>query len=188
MDTLPTARRWDGRAETSVGALSIGALRAAIADAGVPPDQVDGIVLVPVTTTGAHWPEDQPVPMDVVNAFNQTDDLLDGVGQLSAEWILKNMPELTNVKFTMYAPGCMSAAIVVAAQAVGDGLATNCLVLKGWHNLEGRYNHGGISAANEVPGSFASQPGPHPLGRSRLLRHALCNLRNTAPSTANTTT
>ena len=48
----PTARRWDGRAETSVGALSIQALRTAIADAGVPPDQVDGLVLVPVTTTG----------------------------------------------------------------------------------------------------------------------------------------
>ena len=53
----------------------------------------------------------------------------------------------------------MSAAIVVAAQAVGDGLASNCLVLKGWHNLEGRYNHGGISASDEVPGSFAINPG-----------------------------
>ena len=97
--------------------------------------------------------------MDVVNAFNPTDDPLDGIGQLSAEWILKNMPELTNVKFTMYAPGCMSAACVVAAQAVGDGLTSTCLVLKGWHNLEGRYNHGGISAAAEVPGSFAISPG-----------------------------
>lgn len=155
----PTARRWDGRPETSVGALSIGALRAAIADAGVAPDQVDGIVVVPVTTTGAYWPADTPVPMDVVNAFNPTDNPLDGIGQLSAEWLLKNMPELTNVKFTMYAPGCMSAAIVVAAQAVGDGRASNCLVLKGWHNLEGRYNHGGISAASEVPGSFAINPG-----------------------------
>lgn len=155
----PTARRWDGRPETSVGALSIGALRAAIADAGVAPDQVDGIVVVPVTTTGAYWPADTPVPTDVVNAFNPTDNPLDGIGQLSAEWLLKNMPELTNVKFTMYAPGCMSAAIVVAAQAVGDGRASNCLVLKGWHNLEGRYNHGGISAASEVPGGFAINPG-----------------------------
>ncbi|MCY4555975.1 MAG: hypothetical protein OXF79_06270 [Chloroflexi bacterium] len=155
----PTARRWDGKPETSVGALSILALRKAIADAGVNPEEVDGLVLVPVTTTGAYWPADQPVPMDAVNAFNPTDDPLDGIGQLSAEWIIKNMPELTNVKFTMYAPGCMSAAIVVAAQAVGDGLASNCLVLKGWHNLEGRYNHGGISASDEVPGSFAINPG-----------------------------
>ena len=180
----PTARRWDGRPETSVGANSILALRAAIDDAGVSPDQVDGLVIVPVTTTGAYWPADTPVPMDVVNAFNPTDDPLDGIGQLSTDWLLKNMSELTNVKFTMYAPGCMSAAIVVAAQAVGDGLASTCLVLKGWHNLDGRYNHGGISAADAVPGSFAISPGRNALGRSRLLRNRPCSLPNTAASTA----
>ena len=111
----PTARRWDGKPQTSVGAISIQALRSAMEDAGVSPDQVDGLVIAPVTTTGAHWPEGAPVPMDVVNAFNPTDDPLDGIAQLSTEWLLKNMPELENVKFTMYAPGCMSAAIVVAA-------------------------------------------------------------------------
>src|SRR5712692_182551 len=51
----PTARRWDGRPETCVGAWSILALRRAIADAGVSPDQIDGLVLDPVTTTGASW-------------------------------------------------------------------------------------------------------------------------------------
>ena len=65
------------------------------------------------------------------------------------------MPELSNVKFTMYGPNCMSHAIVVAAQAVGDGLTNTCLVLKGWHNLERRYNHGGISAVGTVPGAYA---------------------------------
>ena len=134
----PTARRWDGRPETTVGAGSIQSMRQAMEDAGVSPDQVDGLVIVPVTTTGAPWPEGTPVPMDVVNAFNPTDDPLDGIGQLSAEWLLKNMPELTNVKLMMHAPGCMSAAITVAAQAIGDGLASTCLVVKGWHNYEGR--------------------------------------------------
>ena len=151
----PTARRWDGRPESTVGAGSIQSMRQAMEDAGVSPDQVDGLVIVPVTTTGAPWPEGTPIPMDVVNAFNQTDDPLDGIGQLSAEWLLKNMPELTNVKFMTHAPGCMSAATVVAAQAIGDGLANTCLVVKGWHNYEGRYNHGGISAAEEVPGNYA---------------------------------
>ena len=131
----PTTRRWDGKPETSVGAISILALRRAMEDAGVTPDQVDGLVIVPETTTGAHWQEGDSIPMDVVNAYNQTSDPLDGIAKLSAEWILKNMPELENVKFTMYGPGCMSHAVVVAAQAVGDRLTNTCLVLKGWHNL-----------------------------------------------------
>ena len=151
----PTARRWDGAPETCVGAWSIVALRKAIADAGVSPDQIDGLVLDPVTTTGAYWPKGSPVPMDVVNAFNPTDDPLDGIAKLSAEWILKNMPELTNVKFTMNGPVCMSNAIVVAAQAVGDGLTNTCLVLKSWHNLEGRYYQGGSNAGGAISGTNA---------------------------------
>ena len=155
----PTSRRWDETPENTVGAWSILALRRAIEDAGVSPDQIDGLVLAPVTTTGAHWPEDRPIPMDIVNAYNQTDDPLDGIAKLSAEWLLKNMPELVNVKFTMYGPTCMSNAIVVAAQAVGEGRAQNCLVLKGWHNLEGRYNQAGISSQDAVDGTFAMGPG-----------------------------
>jgi acetyl-CoA acetyltransferase len=151
----PTTRRWDGKPETSVGALTILALRRAIEDAGVSPDQVDGLVVVPVTTTGAHWPSDRPIPMDVVNHFNPTDDPLDGIAQLSSEWLLKNMPELTNVKFTMYGPGCMSNALNVAAQAVGDGLTHTCLVVKSWHNLDGRYYQGGENAADALPGTAA---------------------------------
>jgi len=104
----------------------------------VAPLGIDGLVLAAETTTGAHWPEGTPIPMDVVNAYNQTSDPLDGIAKLSAEWILKNMPELENVKFTMNGSVCMSHAIVVAAQAVGDGLAHTCLVLKSWHNLDGR--------------------------------------------------
>ena len=142
-----------------MGANSIFALRQAIADAGVDPSQIDGLVLDPVTTTGAHWPPGDPIPMDVVNHWNQTDDPLDGIAKLSAEWILKNMPELSNVKFTMYGTGCMSHAIVVAAQAVGEGRTHTCLVLKSWHNLEGRYNQSGISTQDEVPGAFAMAPG-----------------------------
>ena len=151
----PTARRWDGKPETSVGAWSILALRRAIEDAGVPPDQVDGLVIVPVTTTGAFWPDDTPIPMDVVNAYNQTSDPLDGIAKLSTEWLLKNMPELTNVNFTMYGPGCMSNALNVAAQAVGDGLTHTCLVLKAWHNLEGRYYQSGANAQDTIPGTAA---------------------------------
>jgi len=151
----PTARRWDERPETSVGAWSILALRRAIEDAGVPPEEVDGLVIVPVTTTGAFWPDDKPLPMDAINAFNQTDDPLDGIAKLSDEWLLKNMPELTGVKYTAYGPVCMSNALNVAAQAVGEGLTNTCLVLKAWHNLEGRYYQGGKNAANAIDGTSA---------------------------------
>jgi acetyl-CoA acetyltransferase len=148
----PTARRWDGTAESCIGAYAIDSLRKAIADAGISPDQVDGLVMSPDTTTGAHWEDGDPIPMDVVNAFNPSDDPLDGIAKLSTEWILKNMPELTNVNFTMYGPGCMSNAIVVGAQAVGDGQTHTCLVLKGWHNLAGRYYQGGAAASDTVGG------------------------------------
>ena len=151
----PTARRWDGQPETCVGAWSLLALRKAIADAGVSPDQIDGLILDPGTTTGAYWPKGRPIPMDVVNAFNPTDDPLDGIAKLSAEWILKNMPELTNISFTMHGPVCMSNAIVVAAQAIGDGLTHTCLVLKSWHNLEGRYYQGGSNAGGAISGNSA---------------------------------
>jgi hypothetical protein len=74
-------------------AWSLLALRRAIEDAGVSPDQVDGLVVVPETTTGAYWPQGRPVPKDIVNAFNPTSDPLDGIAKLSAEWIVKDMPE-----------------------------------------------------------------------------------------------
>ena len=151
----PTVRRWDGQAETSVGALTILALRRAIEDAGVAPDQIDGLVLVPDTTTGAHWPAGRPAPMNVVNAFTPTDDPLDGIAKLSAEWLLANIPELTNVQFTMNGPTCMSNALNVAAQAVGDGRTHTCLVVKSWHNLDGRYYQGGANAEDARPGTAA---------------------------------
>ena len=148
----PTSRRWDGTPENSIGALSLVALRKAIEDAGVSPDQIDGIVIDPQTTTGAHWPEGMPIPEDVVNAFQRSEDPLDGIAKLSAEWVLKNMPELTDVTFKMYGMGCMTNALVVAAQAIAEGRAHTCLVLKGWHNLEGRYYQGGGNAEDTVSG------------------------------------
>ncbi len=151
----PTSRRWDGDRETSLGGISIDALRKAIADAGVDPADIDGLVIDPHSTTGAFWPKGDPLPTEVIESYQQTDDPLDGIAKLSAEWILKNMPELTGVKFTMNGVGCMSRAICVAAQAVGDGQTHTCLVLKSWHNFEGRYYQGGSNAGSDLPGSAA---------------------------------
>ena len=148
----PTDRRWDGKPETSVGAYAIMALRNAMEDAGVNPDQVDGLVLDASTTTGAEWPEDRPLPEEFVKAFKPGANRVDGISSLSSEWIMANMPELSHVKYTQYGPGCMSNAIVVAAQAVGDGLTNTCLVLKAWDNLEGRYGQGGENARDIISG------------------------------------
>ena len=40
----PTFRRWDERLETSVGYLTIQAIQKALEDAGVKPEEVDGVV------------------------------------------------------------------------------------------------------------------------------------------------
>ena len=150
----PTARRWDERVETSIGTWTIMALRNAMEDAGITPDQVDGMVVVPAATTGDRWYPTHPVPEDFANTYELTDNLNDGLSSMSVEWILKNMPELTNVQFAMHAPTCMSDAVVVAAQAVGDGLTNTCLVLKSWNNLSGRYGHeAGNNALDTAPGA-----------------------------------
>ena len=69
------------------------------------PAEVDGIVFDASTTTGAWWPEGEPVPADFLAAFQNTSDPFDGLIQLSAEWIIQNMPELTDLQFVMTAPG-----------------------------------------------------------------------------------
>ena len=156
----PTARRWDERPETSVGAWSILAIRRAMEDAGVSPDQVDGLVMCPDTATGSPWPPGKPIPEAFLKTFKPTDRILDGITGLSAEWILQNTPELTNVKFTTYGSVCASRALVVAAQAVGMGLTHTCLVLKGWHNLAGRYYVGQASAAEDTLSGRFKWAGP----------------------------
>ena len=94
--------------------------------------------------------------------FQLTDNPNDGLSQMSADFVLKNMPELTNVNFTMYGPGCMSNAICVAAQAIGDGMTNTCLVLTGRNNLAGRYGQYGANAQDTVSGAgqFTSPWGP----------------------------
>ena len=148
----PTARRWNGEPDTSVGALAIDALRKAMDDAGVAPNMVDGLVMDPTTTTGADWPAGRPLPEGFAKAFKPGINVADGVSALSTEWILNNMPELTNIQYHEYGQICMSNAICVAAQAVGDGRANYVLVLKAWDNLDGRYGQGGANADDTIEG------------------------------------
>jgi acetyl-CoA acetyltransferase len=148
----PTMRRWDGEPDTSIGAWTILAIRKAIEDAGVSPAEVDGMVLVERTSSKSRWPAGTPVPDEFAAAFVPSGNPLDGVAQLSPEWLLKNIPELTNVRFVMIAHNCMSMALTAAIEAVGRGLTSVCLAVKGWHNFAGRYGHDGANAEPTVTG------------------------------------
>ena len=72
--------------------------------------------------------------------------------QLSAEWLIKNMPELTGLKFAMTAAGCMSRCAAAAAEAVGRGMGSVVLSVKGWHNVPGRYGQRGANSRDTVSG------------------------------------
>jgi acetyl-CoA acetyltransferase len=152
----PTLRRWDGDPQKAIGAWAILAIRKAIEDAGVNPAEVDGIVFDSSTTTGAFWPEGEPVPADFLAAFESSSDPFDGLIQLSGEWLVKNLPELTGLKFVMDAHVCMSRCAAVAAEAVGRGMGQVVVSVKGWHNIPGRYGARGDNAVGTVAG-----PGKH---------------------------
>jgi acetyl-CoA acetyltransferase len=158
----PTLRRWDGDPQKAIGAWAILAIRKAIEDAGVNPADVDGLVFDPSTTTGAFWPEGEPVPADFLAAFENTSDPFDGLIQLSAEWLVKNMPELTGLKFTIAASICMSMVAVSAIEAVGRGMGQTVIAVKAWHNIPGRYGQRGAAAQDTVsgPGKYAAMAGP----------------------------
>lgn len=125
----PTDRRWDGRLETSLGAYALIAAQKALDDAGISPDEVDGVVTCP-RGMGDSW---APRPY-----FAPPYDSEDGLSGVTADWLVKNMG-LKNVKFTSHGPGCMATAMCVGAQAVGDGQANTILVLRATGNLPGRY-------------------------------------------------
>jgi hypothetical protein len=136
--TSPTARRWDEKPETSMGAMTIIAIRKAIADAGISPDEIDGLVLTPESTTGISNDPNTPPPPGWEQHFKMASFPQAGITRGDIDWILLNMPELKNVKFMMNGNICMSVSFVAAAEAVARGLTQTCLVVRGWHNLAGR--------------------------------------------------
>ena len=136
----PTYRRWDEKLETSVGALSLIAVQKCLEDAGVSVDDVDGVVTCPLGM-GDVW---APRPY-----FDAPYDSEDGLIGVTADWVVANAG-LKNVNFTSHGPGCISSALCVAAQAVGDGQAHTILVIRGTGNMPGRYHQ---NPSNEVSGN-----------------------------------
>ena len=127
----PVERRWDENLEHSLGAYSMLAAQRAMDDAGVTPDQIDGVISCP-GPLGDSW---APRPF-----FDPPYDSEDGLTKLTAEWLVQNLG-LKNVKYVNSYPQQIGMLWGLAAQAVGDGLCTNCLMFYPVGNLAGRYHH-----------------------------------------------
>ncbi len=125
----PVDRRWDENLEHSLGAYSILAAQRAIEDAGLTPDDIDGVISSP-GPLGDNW---APRPF-----FDPPYDSEDGLTKVTAEWLVKNMP-LKNATYVRSDAPQIGQMMGMGAQVVGDGLAKNCLVLYPVGNLAGRY-------------------------------------------------
>jgi acetyl-CoA acetyltransferase len=95
--------------------------------------------------------------------------------------VVKNLPELTGLKFVMVAPGCMSHAVAAAMEAVGRGMGEVVLSVKGWHNVPGRYGQRGAAAKETVagPGKFSALAGPPVYGTAQQFQRYLYKYNKT---------
>ena len=132
-----TDRRWDGVSlDRTLGAYSMVAARNAMEDAGISPDDVDGVITSPGGQPrhgrfGAGW---APRPY-----FDPPYDTEDGLTYVTAEWFARQL-DLKNVKYLNSHGDTLWNLIGLAAQAVGDGRCEVCLVPYPNGNLEGRYH------------------------------------------------
>ncbi|MBI4282453.1 MAG: thiolase family protein [Chloroflexi bacterium] len=148
----PVDRRWDGTTQHSMGAYSIIAANRALEDAGLRPDDIDGVVSAPWGQVEDWAP--RPLPDDWAKTYQSTGNPEDGITRVSADWVVKNMG-LKNVKFADSSPSMISYALDFAAQAVGDGKTEVCLVRYMMCNLPGRYAQG----YSAMSGDTAPGPG-----------------------------
>ena len=143
------------------------------------------MVLDPDTTTGAFWPRTSRSRPDFLAAFQNTSDPFDGLIKLSPEWLVKNLPELTGLKFVISASICLSMAAVSAIEAVGRGMGETVIAVKGWHNIPGRYGHRGGHAQDTISGPYKYGSGA---GRAAPCTAPRCSSSGTCTSTTRPTT
>src|SRR6266581_3137272 len=78
----PVERRWDEQLEHSLGAYSILAAERAMADAGISPDEIDGVISGP-GPLGDNWAT-RPF-------FDPPYDTEDGLTKVTAEWLARGL-------------------------------------------------------------------------------------------------
>src|SRR5579864_2024867 len=140
----PVDRRWDGVSmDQTLGAYSILACRKAMDEAGVTPDQVDGVICCDSHIAGgsggtaSQW---APRPY-----FAPPYDSELGLTLVNGQWLAAQLG-LRNVKFAPTGVPTISEMVGMASQAVGDGVCSTCLVIYPTGNLAGRYRRGGDNA------------------------------------------
>jgi acetyl-CoA acetyltransferase len=133
----PIDRRWDGvSTDKTLGAYAMIAARKAIEDAGLRPEDVDGVMTSPETRVGDTW---APRPY-----LAPPYDSEDGITLVSGEWLVQQMglPKVSYIESNAPQIGAMMGQ---AAQAVGDGRANVLLCYYPMGNLAGRYEQGGTN-------------------------------------------
>ena len=147
----PVDRRWDGVSmDQTLGAYSVLACQLAMDDAGVTPDQIDGVICCqshiagPSGGSSGVW---APRPY-----FDPPYDSEWGLTLVNAEWLVREM-ELPNVKYAPSNVPTIGEMMGLAAQSVADGLCNTCLVIYPTGNLEGRYRRGGENAEDYARGA-----------------------------------
>jgi acetyl-CoA acetyltransferase len=115
---------------STLGALAVETARAAVADAGLRLDQVDGFVtgaLFP--TSGAHAAED-------------------GVSLVSANWLAEHLGVNPRYAAGFQGYGQIPGAVSMAVNAVASGAADYVLMHRALHNPRGRYHENPLQEAH----------------------------------------
>lgn len=133
-------RRFDGVSmDKTIGALAIQACTRAMAEAGVNPKDVDGLLCCPQNGDGSGGPAGRWAPRPY---FAAPYDSEDGLSIVTEGWLRKNM-SLPGIKFAPPNPPAIGEMMGMAAQAVAEGKCHTTLVVYTMGNLEGRYRQGG---------------------------------------------
>jgi hypothetical protein len=147
-------RRWDGVSmDKTYGAYAVQALQRTIADSGLSPDEIDGLMVCPDPAGDSWSAEDRGTPRPY---FDAPYDSEDGLTIVTTQWLIKAMARagtpLNNLKFIDDESSSIGQLTGKAAQAVGEGHAKHLLMLYGMGNVEGRYHleEGNYSSGGRV--------------------------------------
>ena len=138
----PVDRRWDGvNMDRTLGAYAILAVKRALEDAGIKPEDVDGLLCCPENMAGNPGPAGSWGPYRPY--FPPPYDSEDGLTVVSNNWLRGQMPELTNIQYAPDHVPAIGDGMGFAAQACADGMYKVGVYVYTANNLEGRYRQGG---------------------------------------------